>query len=311
MEHTTSLEFEHTFLQNCERVKSVELHPTEPWVLLGLYSGNISIWNYQTKTEEKSFKVSESPVRSAKFIVRENWVIAATDDKYIRVYNYEKMEKIIEFEGHTDYIRSLAVHPFLPYVVSASDDQVLKLWNWKKNWSCDKTFEGNSHYVMQVAFNPKDPSTFASASLDGTLKIWNLDSSAPNSTFEGHLKGVNCVDYFESNDKQYLLSGSDDYTAKVWDYDSKNCVQTLEGHKNNVTSICAHPEIPIIITTSEDSAVKIWDSITFRLQNTLNFDLERVWCIGYKKGSSELAFGCDQGFIIVTVNSSTSQVKQD
>jgi coatomer subunit beta' len=105
---------------------------------------------------------------------------------------------------------------------------------------------------------------------------------------------------------------------QVWDYDSKNCVQTLEGHKNNVTSICAHPEIPIIITTSEDSTVKIWDAITFRyfifslpiqsffvfiffsshffktfstnycrLQNTLNFDLERVWCIGYKKGSSE------------------------
>jgi WD40 repeat protein len=59
-------------------------------------------------------------------------------------------------------------------VVSASDDQVLKLWNWEKNWSCDKTFEGNSHYVMQVAFNPKDPSTFASASLDGTLKVYKL-----------------------------------------------------------------------------------------------------------------------------------------
>jgi len=78
------------------------------------------------------------------------------------------------------------------------------------------------------------------------------------------LKGVNCVDYFESNDKLYLLSGSDDYTAKVWDYDSKNCVQTLEGHKNNVTAICAHPEIPIIITASEDSTVKIWDAVTYR-----------------------------------------------
>lgn len=114
-------------------------------------------------------------MRSAKFIVRENWIIAATDDKYIRVYNYEKMEKIIEFEGHKDYIRSLDIHPFLPYVVSASDDQVLKLWNWKKGWSCDETFEGHTHYVMQVAFNPKDPSTFASTSLDGTLKVSKFD----------------------------------------------------------------------------------------------------------------------------------------
>ncbi|KAG2371075.1 Coatomer subunit beta'-1 Beta'-coat protein [Vigna angularis] len=173
-EQTLSFEFENEFVQNTERVKSVDLHPTQPWILLGLYSGTVSIWNYQTKSEEKSLKVSESPVRSAKFIARENWIVAATDDKYIRVYNYDKMEKIVEFEEHKDYIRSLAVHPLLPYVVSASDDQVIKLWNWKEDWSCVENFEGHSHYVMQVAFNPQDPSTFASASLDGTLKSREL-----------------------------------------------------------------------------------------------------------------------------------------
>ncbi|CAN0515776.1 unnamed protein product, partial [Scytosiphon promiscuus] len=29
-----------------------------------------------------------------------------------------------------------------------------------------KVFEGHSHYVMMVKFNPKDSNTFASASLD-------------------------------------------------------------------------------------------------------------------------------------------------
>lgn len=302
MDQTGSLEIEHEFVQNSERVKSVYLHPTKPWILVGLYSGTISIWNYQTKSEEKSLKISESPVRSAKFIARENWVVAATDDKYIRVYNYNKMEKIAEFEGHRDYIRSLAVHPSLPYVLSASDDQVIKLWDWSKGWACHRTFEGHSHYVMQVAFNPKDPDTFVSASLDGTLKIWSLDSSAPKFTLDGHLKGVNCVDYFISNDKEYILSGSDDYTAKVWDYHSRSCVQTLEGHGNNVTAVCAHPELPITITASEDSTVKIWDAVTYRLETTLNYGLERVWSIGHKKGTSLLAFGCDKGFIIVKVN---------
>ena len=32
-------------------------------------------------------------------------------------------------------------------------------------------FEGHSHYVMQVALNPKDTNTFASASLDRTVKV--------------------------------------------------------------------------------------------------------------------------------------------
>jgi WD40 repeat protein len=37
-----------------------------------------------------------------------------------------------------------------------------------------QVFEGHSHYVMQVALNPKDPSTFATASLDRTVKVWSL-----------------------------------------------------------------------------------------------------------------------------------------
>lgn len=110
-------------------------------------------------------------VRSAKFVARENWVVTAADDKYIRIYNYDTMEKIKEYEAHTDYIRSVAVHPTLPYLLSCSDDKVIKLWDWEKDWSCTQIFVGHSHYVMQVAFNPKDTNTFASASLDGTIKV--------------------------------------------------------------------------------------------------------------------------------------------
>jgi coatomer subunit beta' len=47
---------------------------------------------------------------------------------------------------------------------------------------------------MMVVFNPKDTNTFASASLDRTVKVWGLGSSAPHFTLEGHEKGVNAVE---------------------------------------------------------------------------------------------------------------------
>lgn len=103
-----------------------------------------------------------------------------------------------------------------------------------QGWNCVQVFEGHSHYVMQVSFNPKDTNTFASASLDRTIKVreaglslprapivypkqplisdilcvridrlnacvgqvWSLGQPTPNFTLEGHEKGVNCVDYF-------------------------------------------------------------------------------------------------------------------
>lgn len=110
-------------------------------------------------------------VRSAKFIARKQWIVAGADDMFIRVYNYNTMDKVKAFEAHTDYIRCVAVHPSLPYVLSSSDDMLIKLWDWDKGWQCTQIFEGHSHYVMQVAFNPKDTNTFASASLDRTIKV--------------------------------------------------------------------------------------------------------------------------------------------
>eukprot|EP00959_Pyramimonas_sp_CCMP1952_P284579 5949096-Pyramimonas_sp.AAC.1 len=40
--------------------------------------------------------------------------------------------------------------------------------------------------VSQVAFNPKDTNTFASASLDRTIKVWSLGQTVSNFTLEGH-----------------------------------------------------------------------------------------------------------------------------
>ncbi|KAE8736128.1 Coatomer subunit beta'-2 [Hibiscus syriacus] len=295
------LEIKRKLAQRSERVKSVDLHPTEPWILASLYSGTVCIWNYQSQTMAKSFEVTELPVRSAKFIARKQWVVAGADDMFVRVYNYNTMDKVKVFEAHTDYIRCVAVHPTLPYVLSSSDDMLIKLWDWEKGWVCTQIFEGHSHYVMQVTFNPKDTNTFASASLDRTVKIWNLGSPDPNFTLDAHQKGVNCVDYFTGGDKPYLITGSDDHTAKVWDYQTKSCVQTLEGHTHNVSAVCFHPELPIIITGSEDGTVRIWHATTYRLENTLNYGLERVWAVGYIKGSRRIVIGYDEGTIMVKI----------
>ena len=47
----------------------------------------------------------------------------------------------------------------------------IKLWDWDAKWALKQTFEGHTHYVMQIVINPKDNNTFASASLDRTVKV--------------------------------------------------------------------------------------------------------------------------------------------
>ncbi|ACO68820.1 predicted protein [Micromonas commoda] len=295
------LDIKRKLVQRSDRVKGVELHPTEPWILANLYTGNIYIWNHQTNSLVKSFEVTELPTRAAKWVARKQWIVCGSDDMFVRVYNYNTTELVKAFEAHNDYIRCVSVHPTLPYLLTSSDDMLIKLWDWENNWVCTQIFEGHSHYVMQVVFNPKDTNTFASASLDRTIKVWSIGQSSPNFTLEGHEKGVNCVEYFGGGDRPYLISGADDKLVKIWDFQTKSCVQTLDGHAHNVSSVCFHPELPVIISGSEDGTLRIWHSLTYRLENTLNYGLERVWAIAVMKGSNSVSVGYDEGTVMFKI----------
>lgn len=294
-----------------DRVKCVDVHPTEPWLLASLYNGNVHIWNSETQTLIKSFEVTDLPVRTGKFVARKNWVVTGSDDMMVRVFNYNTLEKVHGFEAHSDYLRSLQVHPTQPYLLTSSDDMSIKLWDWDQKWTCIQVFEGHTHYVMQIVINPKDNNQFASASLDRTIKVWQLGSSHPNFTLEGHEKGVNCIDYFHGGEKPHLVSGADDKTVKIWDYQNKTCVQTLDGHAQNVSSVIFHPGLPVILSGSEDGTVRIWHSNTYRLESTLNYGMDRVWTMACMKGSNNVAIGYDDGSIMVKLGREEPAMSMD
>lgn len=295
-----------------ERVKSVDLHPTEPWLIAGLYNGMIYIYNYQTQTTVKQIEATgQHAIRGVRFIARKQWFVSASDDMNLRVHNLNTLELVHKWEAHSHFIRCVAVHPTQPYILSCSDDMKIKLWSWEKQFSCIRVFEGHSHYVMHVTFNSKDLNTFASASLDRTVKVWGLGSSMPNFTLEGHEDGVNTVDYYLGGDKPYLVSGADDRTVKVWDYQTKACIQTLEGHTDNVTSVVFHPELPLILSASEDGGVRLWNSTTYRLEKPLNYGWDRVWTIATCKGNNGVALGFDKGSMFLKMGKEIPSASMD
>ncbi|KFG58033.1 putative COPI protein [Toxoplasma gondii RUB] len=241
------------FFARSERVKSVDFHPTEPFLLSALYDGRLQIHDYTTHALVKEIDASPLPLRTAKFIVKRQWMICGGDDCALRVFNIHTLEKVKEIpSAHGDYIRHISVHAAKPLVLSSSDDMTVKLWHYEKNWQKVASYEQHTHYVMQTQWHPRDPNLFASCSLDRTIKVWGIqvrssspsasDSSAavvsaPHFTLTGHERGVNCIEYSKSGERPYLVSGSDDCTVRVWDYQTKQCIQVLSGHSRNVCSV--------------------------------------------------------------------------
>ena len=285
------------------KVKSVDFHPIFNWILLGLYNGSISIYDYNTQSSVQYLEVTNSPIRSAKFMSEKNFIICGADDKKIRVYNYNTMEKVKEFEAHQDFIRCIVCHLKLPIFLSSSDDSTIKLWDVENDFKLIRSYEEHKDFVMKLAINLKDYSMFASGSTDKKIKIWSFNVPNSQLTLEGHLKGVNTIAFCPLNDKPYLASGSDDLLVKIWDYTNKHCLFTFPGHESNLSSVCFHPELPLLITVAEDQLCKFWNINTGKLEDTKIFGYDIVWDIGVQSDNNIVGFGCEEATLVVQMGS--------
>lgn len=97
----------------------------------------------------------------------------------------------------------------------------------------------------------------------------------------------------------------------MWDYTTKAQIATLEGHTSNVSFAIYHPELPVIISGSEDGTVKIWHANTYRLEQSLNYGLERAWCVSYQRGKQGVAVGFDDGAVVVKMGREEPAVSMD
>lgn len=127
------LDIKRKLTSRSDRVKCVDLHPTEPWMLCSLYSGNINVWNIENQQLVKTFEVCDLPVRAAKFVPRKNWIVSGSDDMQIRIFNYNTLDRVHAFEAHSDYVRSIIVHPTQPYILTSSGEYNYLLCNTKQN----------------------------------------------------------------------------------------------------------------------------------------------------------------------------------
>jgi WD40 repeat protein/serine/threonine protein kinase len=132
---------------------------------------------------------------------------------------------------------------------------------------------GSLHGVHHLAFSA-DGRCLATASWDGTVRVWEIKSGKPLHTFHhsGHRQilgrsaptTVACV-AFHPNGRQ-LASGGSDNTAKVWDLDTDREVDTLRGSIGPVMALAYSPDGKLLAVASGHryaGEVQLWETATF------------------------------------------------
>jgi WD40 repeat protein len=112
---------------------------------------------------------------------------------------------------------------------------------------------GHGDIIQDVAFTSAGKSV--TASLDGTARIWDLESGRQLATLRGHsgpLLGVAV-----SPDGALVATGSLDGTAKLWDLATGQEVLTLFGHDGPVNTVAFSPDGRFLATASGDGTVAL------------------------------------------------------
>lgn len=285
-----------------EKVKQIDFHPVQPLVLLAQYNGHLAFYNYVTQAFVKKIEVSAKALRCGVW-AGEDCVLTSGDDNQVRIFNFHSMQKLHQFEPHKDFVRRVIFNKKQNYILSCSDDKtVVKFALINGAYVKDGQWEEHKHFVMDIKLNPKEENTFASASLDGFIKLWNIKSTTSNFTLKGHRSGVNCV-AFCSGDKPLLLSGGDDFTTILWDLSSRSVLRKLEHHAGNVMDVLFLDPLPFFVSLSEDGKINFYNMRSFSFSFEVNNFMAKGWSLSSVNGL--LAAGYDEGAVVLRLGAET------
>ncbi|KAK1254185.1 hypothetical protein MKX08_008180 [Trichoderma sp. CBMAI-0020] len=233
--------------------------------------GTIIIWDVVTGTCVSTLKDPKSAPLTITFS-HDSKILASVSGSDIRLWDVVTGTCSSILQGHSTYVSSITFSHDSTMLASASGDGTTKLWDVTSGM-CTLTLNDYSDVVSSIAFSP-DSTTLASISNDGSLKLWDVTTGDNKTTIKITNDDVRLSAFSHNSKVLALVTRPDDNSKivthpvydciKLWNTANGECIATLEGRSEVIHLVCFSPDSKMLVSTSDESHVSVWDIATCR-----------------------------------------------
>lgn len=216
-------------------------------------------------------------------------------------------------------VHALTFSPDGQFLITAQDDFIslelsvdifINVWR-VADGRIATTFSGHQGRLWSLAASP-DGHTLASASDDGTVRLWNLPTGLVlggglRQTLDAHWGGASAVAF--SSDGNILASAgggflhpevTSDHTIKLWRATDGGDLKTLPGHDGAIFGLAFSPDGSTLVSASSaDHAIRFWRVSDGTLLRTYSDETAWVSSIAFSPDGQRFVYGRGDGSVVM------------
>lgn len=254
----------------------------------------ITLWNVPRGSIHATLqKQPAAAVDSIAFSEDGSVLAAGNHDNTVALWDLKTREASDIRLGPTNGVLQLVFRPGGAELVSSGFEETFIVWNLRPKQG--QMLAGHRGSVADLSVSP-DGTLLASASKDGTIKLWDLASGRERALLTGHQGEVRAIAFNPASGM--LASGGEDRTIRFWDPESGQVREQIQAH-GEVESLAISPDGTILAwAASGTSPIFLWDIASRKERGELH---------GHDLNARSLEFS-RHGDLLVSAGDSTIRV---
>lgn len=336
--NTADLTEIHVFSEHRDGVEAVAFSPDGAYVASASLDGTAKVWQLSDYGKAASFtlpsRIISNPPRMTgiSFSLDSQRLISAATDGNLYVWNIAADSQVMRIGGHDDWVYGLTVRTGSDTdaldgeIISAGADRSIRIWGGRYG-RAKLELRGHTDQVYAVSLNPQDDGLLASASADGTVRLWDISWSGNYERFtldletdQGASGYAEDVDYNpQGNLLAVPLSLAKDANAPYPTYSLPGEIllidaqtgllsgKPLAGHTAGIFSIDFNADGSRLVSASLDKTVILWDTTTRAPLAVLEHD-GPVYSADFSPNNQWIVAGTQSGAVVLWDAATLKQV---